>query len=93
MFVVGGAVLGPIGDEAEAAFLQGYGQGEIDPQALAYYRYAWAVQDIGAFADEIWGRADLGRAAKALALRYFQSLFDPGMIVAAALGPEGVNNR
>lgn len=85
MFVVDGAVLGPIGDAAEAAFLQGYGEGEIDQPALAYYRYAWAVQDIGAFADEIWGRPDLSQAAKAQALRYFKSLFDPRMIVAAAL--------
>ncbi len=90
MFVVGGAVLGPLGDEAEAAFLQGYGACAIDAQALAYYRYAWAVQDIGAFADEIWGRPDLGQAAKAQALRYFKSLFDPGMIVKAALRSEEI---
>lgn len=85
MFVIGGGVLGPIQPEEEAAFLQGYGNVVIDLEALAYYRYAWAVQDIGAFAEDVLARPELSSAAKAQALRYFKSLFDPGMIVETAL--------
>jgi len=37
-----------IGPREEALFFRGYGATAIDPLALAYYRYAWAVGDIGA---------------------------------------------
>ena len=57
------------------------GHEEIDQQALAYYRYAWAVQDIGAFAEDVFARPELSEAARAQSLRYFKSLFDSGMIV------------
>lgn len=85
MFVIGGGVLGPIQTEEEVAFLLGYGECEINREVLAYYRYTWAVQDIGAFAEDVFARPQLSGAAKAQALRYFKSLFDPGMIVETAL--------
>jgi hypothetical protein len=70
-------------------FLQGYGPTTIDPLALTYYRYAWAVSDIGAYAEEIIFRPDLGAITKRAAVGSFLSLFQPGHIVALALESDG----
>lgn len=55
-----------------------------DPLALAYYRYAWAVGDIGAFGEQVFIRPDLGSDAKAAAVDRFMTLFRPGEIVPRA---------
>lgn len=86
MFAVGGISEEYVKPENEAAFLEGYGAAAIDPVALMYYRYAWAVGDIGAFGEEICFRPDLGPATRAEALRLLRGLFAPGQIVAIALG-------
>lgn len=82
MFVVGGIGDG-VGPDQTACFLQGYGETAIDPVALAYYRYAWAVQDIAAFGEQVL-RTDLGEEARRDALRWLKVLFEPGQIVSLA---------
>jgi spectinomycin phosphotransferase len=54
MFV--GAGIGGIWDDPqeEALFYQGYGTTEIDPVALAYYRYERIVADLAAYGDQIF---------------------------------------
>lgn len=55
MFV--GAGIGDVWNTAqeEALFYQGYGTAAIDPRALAYYRYERIVEDIAAYAEQIFG--------------------------------------
>jgi spectinomycin phosphotransferase len=55
MFIGGG--IGDIWntDQEAAWFYQGYGQAEIDPIALSYYRYERIVADIAAYAEQIFG--------------------------------------
>jgi spectinomycin phosphotransferase len=90
MFAVGGGISRDlVGPSEEALFLQGYGATTIDPLALTYYRYAWAVSDIGAYAEEIVFRPDLGAATKRASVGQFLSLFRPGQIVALALASDG----
>ena len=84
MFVVGGISSELVGPREEAHFFQGYGATTIDPLALAYYRYAWAVGDIGAFGEEVFFRPDLGSITKRAAADLFMGLFSPGAIVALA---------
>ncbi len=84
MFVVGGIIGGLVGPREEELFFQGYGAPTVDPLALAYYRYAWAVGDIGAWAEEVFFRPDLGPVTKRAAVEGFMSLFLPGNIVALA---------
>lgn len=85
MFVIGTALHGfSPGSPEETAFFAGYGAVAPDPVALAYYRYDWAVQDIGAFAEPVVARDDFGEAAKLAAVQGVRSVFAPGGIADAA---------
>lgn len=55
MFVGGG--VGAVWDDAreEALFYRGYGPTELDPLALAYYRYERIVADLAAYGEQIFG--------------------------------------
>jgi spectinomycin phosphotransferase len=54
MFIGGGIGNGQFSPEQEEAlFYAGYGQTEIDPVALAYFRYERIVQDFAAYSEEI----------------------------------------
>jgi len=84
MFVVGGIIGGLVGPREEALFFQGYGSVTVDPLALAYYRYAWAVADIGAYGEQVCYRPDLGPDTRREGVDQFLSLFAPGNIVELA---------
>jgi spectinomycin phosphotransferase len=87
MFAVGGGINRTVvGPREEELFLRGYGDTALDAIALAYYRYAWAVSDIGDYADQVIHRPDLGAMSKRAALERFMTLFEPGSIVTLALG-------
>jgi spectinomycin phosphotransferase len=61
----------------EALFYQGYGQTEIDPVAIAYYRYERIVEDIAAFCEQLL-LTDAGGADREQSLHYLMSSFLPG---------------
>lgn len=84
MFLIGGIGRDLVSARETACFLQGYGDPVIDRQALTYYRYAWAVQDMGAYAEEVFFAPDSGEEARRDAVRGFIDLFAPGNIVAIA---------
>ena len=84
MFVVGGIGAGLVRPHEEAWFFAGYGAAEVDPLALAYYRYAWAIGDIGSFGEEVFLMPDVGEPTKRNAVQLLMTLFDPGRIVALA---------
>jgi spectinomycin phosphotransferase len=84
MFVVGGIGGDQVGPHETACFLQGYGDTAIDPRALTYYRYAWAVQDIAAYGESVFFLPDLGEETRRDAVHGFMGLFEPGNIVELA---------
>lgn len=84
MFVVGGIGAGLVSPDDTRAFFQGYGRARVDPVLLAYYRCAWAVQDIAAYAEEAVLSPGLGSMSRRAALEGFVSLFEPGNIVGLA---------
>jgi spectinomycin phosphotransferase len=89
MFVVGGGInRALVGPREEALFLQGYGATTLDPLALTYYRYAWAVSDVGEYGGRVVLRPDLGVVSRQAAVGHFRSLFQPGRIVALALASD-----
>jgi spectinomycin phosphotransferase len=84
MFVIGGISASFINPQQEAWCRAGYGPIAINPLALAYYRYAWALSDIGDFAAQVVLRPDLGPVSREAALNACMGLFAPGEIVAIA---------
>lgn len=63
--------------EEETLFYQGYGQTEIDPVALAYYRYERIVQDIWEYCKQLL-LTNEGGEDRAQSLRYLTLNFLPG---------------
>jgi len=61
-------------EEEEALFYQGYGRTQVDPIALAYYRYERIVQDIAAYCEELF-LTDAGGADREQAYRYLTANF------------------
>jgi spectinomycin phosphotransferase len=77
MFAGGGqGFRGHTPQEEETLFRRGYGRTEIDPQALAYYRYERIVQDIAAFCEQLF-LTDEGGEDRERSLRYLASNFLP----------------
>jgi len=88
MFVVGGIGADQVRRHETACFLQGYGDAALDPVALTYYRYAWAVQDMGAYGEQVFFLPDLAQETRHDAVEGFVDMFEPGSIVAIALGSD-----
>ncbi len=85
MFVVGGIGHGLVSAATTGWFFAGYGPCAIDPLALAYYRTAWAVQDIVSFSEQLLVQPSRGSVATERALTLLAGLFEPGEIVSIAL--------
>jgi spectinomycin phosphotransferase len=81
MFVVGGIGHELVRPRDTDWFFQGYGQVGIDPRLLAYYRSAWAVQDIAAYGEQVLMMPTLGEETRRAAVDGFVDLFAPGNII------------
>jgi spectinomycin phosphotransferase len=88
LFVIGSIFNDTSEGRWEQQFFQGYGETEVDALALAYYRYDWCVEDIGSFAEDVFGRENTGEATKANSIWWFKSLFTEGNSVETALNTE-----
>ena len=51
---------------------------------MSYYRYAWAVQHIADFGEQVFSRPGLGTVTRRAAAEGLMSLFEPGEIVELA---------
>jgi spectinomycin phosphotransferase len=87
MFIVDAPIVKHTASE-ESLFFQGYGQAEIDWLALAYYRYEWAMQDIGSFSESIFLRDDVGDVTRQDSIDHLKGLFQAGEIVQLAYESE-----
>jgi spectinomycin phosphotransferase len=78
MFIGGGQGFGGrTAQEEETLFYKGYGrQTQIDPFALAYYRYERIVQDIAAFCEQLLS-SSAGGEDREQSLRYLAANFQP----------------
>ena len=86
MFVTGGGLRrGLVSDEDTDAFLEGYGDVDLDGALLDHYRMARAVEDIAAWGEEIALRPGASEAERRESLSFFDLLFEPGDNVDLAL--------
>jgi spectinomycin phosphotransferase len=88
MFAVGGIGGDGVSPDTTSAFLAGYGDAAVDPVALAYYRYARAVQDIAAYGEQVFFLPELGEQSRREGVRGFMAQFTPESIVPRALATE-----
>ncbi len=64
MFFVGGIMRELLQPDHTEYFFRGYGDAAIDPDALSYYRNAWAVQDVAANGEQVFLQPELGEESK-----------------------------
>jgi spectinomycin phosphotransferase len=67
----------------ERPFWDSYGAVTIDPLSMAYYRYEWAVQEIGDYGARVFS-PETGFETKAVSVWEFIQLFAPGDVIEAA---------
>ena len=82
LMYVGGGLLGGrrAPQEEESLFYQGYGQTQIDPVALAYYRYERIIQDIAVECEQLL-LTNEGGADREQSLQYMVSNFLPDGVI------------
>lgn len=90
MFVRGG--VGGI-DNDLSGFFEGYGDVDIDPVLIAFYRFDWVVQELADYGRRVFLMPELGDESRAAANDLFAGLFDPGGVVEAAHVAERVLGR
>ena len=84
MFIGGGqGFAGHSAQEEETLFYRGYGPTQIDPSALAYYRYERIIQDIAVFCEQIF-LTNAGGEDREQSLRYLISNFLPNNTIEIA---------
>jgi len=84
MFIGGGqGFVGCTPQEEEGLFYQGYSQAQVDPVALAYYRFERIIQDIAVYCDELAHQSGSDEDRKQ-SLRYLKANFAPGGTVERA---------
>jgi spectinomycin phosphotransferase len=69
--------------EEEILFYQGYGRTQVNPIAMAYYRYERVIEDIAVFCEQIFLSAEDG-ADRKQALDYLKANFRPNNTVEIA---------
>jgi len=80
LMCLGGGFTTTWGDAQEAWFYQGYGATEIDPLALAYYRYERVIADFAAYGEQIL-EAQGSIEDREVGLRQLMSQFLPGEVI------------
>ncbi|MBZ0288556.1 MAG: aminoglycoside phosphotransferase family protein [Anaerolineae bacterium] len=81
MFVGGGLFVNHRPPEQESQlFYRGYGETQIDPVALAYYRYERIVQDIAAYCEQIFLTSPDDQD-RAVGLRQLSGQFAPNQVI------------
>jgi spectinomycin phosphotransferase len=91
MFAIGGGISANLVDaNATDRFVEGYGSADADGDALAYFRHAWAVQDVGSDAWRALLDAEATDDQRDDAARILTGLFRPGEIVDLARRSIGV---
>lgn len=67
----------------ETAFFQGYGHTEIDVLTMAYYRYERTMEDLAAFAEQVFS-TNASADTKRDSIKWFMVQFAPGSTFEAA---------
>ncbi|MGH2429908.1 MAG: phosphotransferase [Candidatus Limnocylindria bacterium] len=81
LFVIGSRIARDVEPQEEAWFFEGYGDVEVDREAIVYYRYERILEDIGEFGRSVFGDPALPEASRESQVELVESFFGPGGIV------------
>jgi len=84
LFVVGSTIARPVTPREEDLFFEEYGPAEVNPVALAYYRYERMIEDIGEAGRRVLFDPDVGEEARAEDAALAMDFFAPGGMVERA---------
>lgn len=92
LMYIGGSLLGSWKSptEEEALFYNGYGPTQIDPAALAYFRYERIIQDIAVYCRQIF-LSSKGGEDREQSLQYLKSNFLPDSTIEIAYQSDQTN--
>ncbi len=86
LFVIGARIARNVEPYEEAWFFEGYGDVEVDREAIIYYRYERIFEDIAEAGMSVFGDPALGEASRESQVRLLESFFGPGGIVETVEG-------
>jgi spectinomycin phosphotransferase len=89
LMFIGGGIGKDVAAQEESLFYQGYGQTEIDPITLAYYRYERIVEDIATYCEEIL-LSDESPEDRENGFRHLTSAFLPNSVIEIARRSESI---
>ena len=94
LMYIGGGLLGSgrTPQEEETLFYRGYGQTEVDPVVLAYYRYERIIEDIAVYCEQLF-LTDEGNADRQQSLQYLKSNFLPNSTIETASQTDRTLNK
>ncbi|KAB8314663.1 hypothetical protein SD81_037040 [Tolypothrix campylonemoides VB511288] len=93
LFIIGSTIARRVTPQEEAQFFQGYGATSINWQALVYYRYERALEDLYEGGRSVFFNSLSSPAVKEADAELTMSLFQPGAIVQSALAGDNQLNH
>lgn len=84
LFVIGSRIARRVEPHEETRFFEGYGRVEVDPEAIAYYRYERLLEDIGVDAASVFGDDSQTEETRQAQVDLLMSFFAPGGMLETA---------
>jgi spectinomycin phosphotransferase len=78
LFVIGGGITRQVTPQQEARFFEGYGQVEVDREAMVYYRYERLLEDIGEIGRSVFGDEAVPETSREAQVQLLERIFESG---------------
>jgi spectinomycin phosphotransferase len=85
LFVIGGGITRKVTPQQQAWFFGGYGQVEVDREAIVYYRYERLLEDIGEIGRSVFGDA-IPESSREAQVQLLERTFESGAKVESVEG-------
>ena len=77
LFVIGGGITRKVTPQQEAWFFDGYGEVQVDREAIVYYRYERLLEDIGEIGRSVYGD-DIPETSREAQVQLLERIFESG---------------
>ena len=77
LFVIGGGITRKVTPQQQGWFFEGYGEVEVDRDAIVYYRYERLIEDIGEVGRSVYGD-DIPETSREAQVQLLERIFESG---------------